>query len=93
MAGHTDTDLDSLSRLAAELRQAADGMSGAPSSPPNAPNAGESTGAVAAMLESLTQSAAALTETASKAGDDVDASRATYGENDHHATSQFNNIN
>ena len=92
MGGNIQTEKAELASLASQLRQAADGMNGPASSPPNPPNAGDSTGAVAGMLDKLTRSAAALTETAAKAASDVDASCATYGDIDEAGADLFKNI-
>lgn len=87
-----ETEKSELASLESQLRQAADGMQGQASSPPNAPNAGDSTGAVADMLGSLTKSAAALSETASKAAGDLNMTRTTYGEIDQANADAFKNI-
>lgn len=92
MGDKIETEKGELASLASQLHQAADGMNGQTSSPPNAPNAGDSTGAVADMLGSLTKSAAALTETASKAAGDLDAAGATYDEIDQANADAFKNI-
>ena len=92
MNSGVETDKSELAALAAQLHQAAEGMNGAASKPPNAPNAGDSTGPVAEVLSSIARSAAALTETASKAAGDLDATRTTYGEIDQANADEFKNI-
>jgi hypothetical protein len=92
VGGNVETDKEDLAALAVQLRQAADRMNGPATSAPNALNVGDSTGAVAEMLGTLTRSAAALTETASKAADDLDACRSTYGGIDQSGADVFKNI-
>lgn len=81
-----------LAALAAQLRRAVDGMDAAVGTPPDPPDAGGSSAAVAGMLGVLTRSAAALTETASKAAGDLDACRRTYEDIDHAGADVFTNI-
>lgn len=90
--GDLQTDLGGLSGIAGQLHSAADGMSGPSSQQSDPPNAGESTDVVCQAIESLSRASAALTETASKAGGDVDAAKATYGQREGDHADMFNNI-
>lgn len=92
MTGSVETRKAELASLAAQLRRAVDGMDAAVGSPPDAPNAGESTGSVAEVLGLLTRSAAALTETASKAAADLDVCRRTYDDIDQAGADVFTDI-
>jgi hypothetical protein len=92
MGNDIGVELGELDSLSGRLKGAADGMNGAPSKMADPPNCGQSTAAVLGMLEKLTRSAAALTETASKASGDVESAKSTYGTSEADRTDVFKNI-